>query len=39
MRTLITATAWFTASTVIDRLLADCHRAVRIDNLGTGVAG
>ena len=39
MRTLITDAAGFTASTVIDRLPAECHRAVRIDNLCTGVAG
>ena len=39
MRTLITGAAEFTASAVIDRLPAECHRAVRIDNLGMDVAG
>jgi hypothetical protein len=36
---MITGVARFTASTALDRLQAECHWAVGINNLGTGVAG
>jgi UDP-glucose 4-epimerase len=38
MRTLVTGTAGFIGSTLVDRLLADGHQVVGIDNLSTGVA-
>jgi UDP-glucose 4-epimerase len=38
MRTLVTGAAGFIGSTLIERLLADGHQVVGIDNLSTGVA-
>lgn len=38
MRTLVTGAAGFIGSTLVDRLLADGHQVVGIDNLSTGVA-
>jgi UDP-glucose 4-epimerase len=38
MRALVTGAAGFIGSTLIDRLLADGHQVVGIDNLSTGVA-
>ena len=37
MRTLVTGAAGFIGSTLVDRLLADGHQVVGIDNLSTGV--
>lgn len=36
MRTLVTGAAGFIGSTLVDRLLADGHSVVGIDNLATG---
>ena len=38
MRTLVTGAAGFIGSTLVDRLLADGHQVVGIDNLRTGSA-
>jgi UDP-glucose 4-epimerase len=38
MRALVTGAAGFIGSTLVDRLLADGHRVVGIDNLSTGLA-
>jgi UDP-glucose 4-epimerase len=38
MRTLVTGAAGFIGSTLVDRLLADGHQVVGIDNLRTGIA-
>src|SRR6185312_5007533 len=38
MRTLVTGAAGFIGSTLVDRLLAEGHQVVGIDNLSTGVA-
>ena len=38
MRTLVTGAAGFIGSTLVDRLLAEGHQVVGIDNLSTGIA-
>ena len=38
MRALVTGAAGFIGSTLIDRLLADGHQVVGIDNFCTGIA-
>jgi UDP-glucose 4-epimerase len=38
MRTLVTGAAGFIGSTLVDRLLADGHQVVGVDNLRTGIA-
>jgi len=38
MRALVTGAAGFIGSTLVDRLLADGHQAVGIDNFSTGIA-
>ena len=38
MRTLVTGAAGFIGSTLVDRLLADGHDVVGVDNLATGKA-
>src|ERR1700736_5446991 len=38
MRTLVTGAAGFIGSSLVDRLLAEGHQVVGIDNLSTGVA-
>jgi UDP-glucose 4-epimerase len=38
MRTLVTGAAGFIGSTLVDRLLADGHQVVGVDNLSTGCA-
>jgi nucleoside-diphosphate-sugar epimerase len=38
MRTLVTGAAGFIGSTLVDRLLAEGHQVVGIDNLSTGVS-
>ncbi|MCW2688298.1 MAG: nucleoside-diphosphate-sugar epimerase [Mycobacterium sp.] len=38
MRTVVTGAAGFIGSTLVDRLLADGHQVVGVDNLSTGVA-
>ena len=38
MRTLVTGAAGFIGSTLVDRLLAEGHHVVGIDNLSTGLA-
>jgi UDP-glucose 4-epimerase len=37
MRSLVTGAAGFIGSTLVDRLLAECHRVIGIDNFQTGV--
>lgn len=39
MRTLVTGAAGFIGSTLVDRLLADGHQVLGIDNLSTGLIG
>ena len=38
MRILVTGAAGFIGSTLVDRLLADGHQVVGIDNFSTGIA-
>ena len=38
MRALVTGAAGFIGSTLVDRLLADGHQVVGIDNFRTGIA-
>ena len=38
MRALVTGAAGFIASTLVDRLLAEGHQVVGIDNICTGIA-
>ena len=38
MRSLVTGAAGFIGSTLVDRLLAEGHQVVGIDNLSAGVA-
>ena len=37
MRALVTGAAGFIGSTLVDRLLADGHQVVGIDNFSTGI--
>jgi UDP-glucose 4-epimerase len=39
MRALVTGTAGFIESTMVDRLVAEGHQAVGIDSPSTGVGG